>query len=276
MPAVADAVASDRDAERGRRTAVEETGRGRYAGPTRTPHADRCRRCPATRESAQLLLRRRLEARGQKRRQCEHVLLNPVGRAKEMMTCVACTYALFDIDFDSKIASTLGRFALKGRGSGEEFQMDIELSRRAFLKDTGRGRRRHDARGLRLRRDRSRLRAGHQTFQARQHHGNPQHLPLLLGRVRHHPLFQGRSQERRAGRDHPYRGRLRPSDQSRHAVPEGSGAARLREVRRGCTYPMIRKPGSDKFEPISLGRGARQDRARHEGRSRRELHREEQ
>ena len=69
--------------------------------------------------------------------------------------------------------------------------------------------------------------------------------------------------------DHP--------DQPRHALPEGRGAARLRP--RGDAarqYPMIRKPGSDKFERVSWDDGARPHRAPDEGRPRQELHRQEQ
>ena len=64
---------------------------------------------------------------------------------------------------------------------------------------------------------------------------------------------QGRSSEGRQGRDHPYRGRPGSSDQSRHAVPEGRRAARLRAcARRGCKYPHDRaSPARDKFKRVS-------------------------
>ena len=48
---------------------------------------------------------------------------------------------------------------------------------------------------------------------------------------------KGDLHEGRAGRDHPHRGRRRPPDQSRHALPERRGAARFRaRRRRGCTH----------------------------------------
>ena len=90
--------------------------------------------------------------------------------------------------------------------------------------------RRDDARSVWLRRGRGRLRRGDPALQARQLDRNPQHLHLLRGRLRDHRLLQGRSDEGRKGRDHPHRGRRRPSDQPRHALPEGRGAARLRQV----------------------------------------------
>ena len=63
---------------------------------------------------------------------------------------------------------------------------------------------------------------------------------------------QGRPCEGREGRHHPHRRRRRSPDQSRHAVPEGRGAARHRARRRRARkYPQIRKAGSDKFERVS-------------------------
>ena len=87
---------------------------------------------------------------------------------------------------------------------------------------------------------------------------------------------KGDADEGRARRDRPHRGRSGPPDQPRHALPEGRGAARLREgARRAPRSRMIRKPGTDKFERDHLGRRARPHRAADEGRPRQELRRHE-
>ena len=80
---------------------------------------------------------------------------------------------------------------------------------------------------------------------------------------------QGRSEEGREGRDHPHRGRRRPSDQPRHAVPEGRGAARLREVGDAPHQAEDPQAGLRQVRGDLLGRRARPHRAPHEGRSRR-------
>ena len=99
-------------------------------------------------------------------------------------------------------------------------------------------------------------------LQARRHHRDPQHLPLLLGRLRRHHVFQGRSGERRDGGDHPYRGRRRPSDQSRHAVPEGRGAARFRQVRtRASPSRRSASPAPTSSKTISWDEALDRDRA---------------
>ena len=51
---------------------------------------------------------------------------------------------------------------------------------------------------------------------------------------------------------------------------------RLRAAPTRLKYPMLRRPGSDKFEADFLGRSARPHRAADEGRPRQELHRQEQ
>ena len=67
-----------------------------------------------------------------------------------------------------------------------------------------------------------------------------------------------------------------PSDQSRHAVPEGRGAARLRaSPRRARSTRCVREPGANGVEAGLLGRGARPHRPADEGRPRRELHRDQ-
>ncbi len=58
--------------------------------------------------------------------------------------------------------------------------------------------------------------------------------------------------------------------------PKGAALLDIRpRRRRACIYPMIRKPGSDKFERVSWDVRARPHRAADEGRSRQELHRQE-
>ena len=73
---------------------------------------------------------------------------------------------------------------------------------------------------------------------------------------------------------YPHRGRSRSPGQSRHAVPEGRGAARLRASAETRTkYPRYREPGSRRVEAHLLGRCARPHRPADEGRPRRELRR---
>ena len=63
---------------------------------------------------------------------------------------------------------------------------------------------------------------------------------------------QGRCEEGREGRDHPHRGRSRPPDQSRHAVPEGRGAARLRaSPRRARSIRRSASPAPTSSKRIS-------------------------
>ena len=75
---------------------------------------------------------------------------------------------------------------------------------------------------------------------------------------------------------YPHRGRLRSSNQSRHAVPEGRGAARLREVRDAHEISSSPRAGQQGVEADLLGRGARPHRPPDEGRPRPELHRHQQ
>ena len=72
---------------------------------------------------------------------------------------------------------------------------------------------------------------------------------------------------------YPHRGRLRSSHQSRHAVPEGCGAARFRQVRDAHEIPADARAGQQGVEAHHVGRGARSHRPPDEGRSRRQLHR---
>ncbi len=75
--------------------------------------------------------------------------------------------------------------------------------------------------------DRVRGRAGPRV-QARANDRDAQHVSVLLGRVRHPDVRPGRPREEREVRDHPHRGRPGSPGQSRHAVPEGRGPARVR------------------------------------------------
>src|SRR5688500_9754324 len=59
---------------------------------------------------------------------------------------------------------------------------------------------------IRIWRHRGRSRRSDPGLQTGRHHRNPQHLPVLLRRLRRDPVFQGRPGERREGRDHSYRG----------------------------------------------------------------------
>ena len=82
--------------------------------------------------------------------------------------------------------------------------------------------------------------------------------------------------EGREGRHHPYRRRPGSSDQSRHAMPERRGAARLRPC--GDAHEISADPQARLRQVRAglLGLRARPHRAADEGRSRQELHRQEQ
>ena len=154
--------------------------------------------------------------------------------------------------------------------------MDMEVSRRDFMKGAGGGIAATTLGALGFGDIEAAYAAAIRPFKLANYHRNPQHLPLLRGGLRHHHVFERRSEEGRESRDHRYRGRRGSSDQPRHALPEGRGAARL----RACSdAPPISEDPQARLGQVragDLGGGARSNRAADEGRPRQELHRQEQ
>ncbi len=112
-------------------------------------------------------------------------------------------------------------------------------------------------------------------LQARTHHRDPQHLPLLRGRLRHHHVRARRQGKECAGLDRPYRGRPGPPGQSRHALPQGGRTDRLRARADPPQIPGISRSRRHRVAARRVGLGARPHRPALEGRPRQELHRQE-
>ena len=104
---------------------------------------------------------------------------------------------------------------------------------------------------------------------------DPQHLHLLLRRLRHPDLQPGRPREERQVQHHPYRGRSGPSGEPRHAVPERLGAARHRARADPAESPEIPRARQQRVQGGLLGLRARSHRHADEAGPRRELHRQE-
>ena len=111
--------------------------------------------------------------------------------------------------------------------------------------------------------------------QARAHHRDAQHLPLLLGRLRHHHLRPRRRAKNAAAEiihiegdpDHPVnRGTL---------CPKGAALLDFVHSPNRLKYPEYRAPGRDRVQARHLGLRARPHRAADEGGPRQELHRQE-
>ena len=159
--------------------------------------------------------------------------------------------------------------------ASEEPNPDLP-SRRGFIKITG-------CRTCRVEPGRSwlrRRRGGSGRFgpavQADGGERDPQHLHLLLGRLRHPDLQPRRPRQERGLRHHPHRGRSGPSGQSRHALPEGIGAARHRPFAGPPQGPQIPRAGRERVQGSLLGFRARPNRQADEGGSGQELHRHQQ
>ncbi len=104
---------------------------------------------------------------------------------------------------------------------------------------------------LRFRCSGKRLCRIHSPIQADQHGRNPKYLPLLLGRLRYHPLFQGdvRKGEKaelihvEGDTDHPTnRGTL---------CPKGAALKDFVKAKTRLQYPQVREPGSSEFKQIA-------------------------
>ena len=80
---------------------------------------------------------------------------------------------------------------------------------------------------------------------------DPQHLPVLLGRLRHHHVQPGRSEEGRKGRDHPHRGRPRSPDQRGTLCPKGAALLDFVKSETRTKYPMVREPGANEWKRMS-------------------------
>ena len=154
--------------------------------------------------------------------------------------------------------------------------MNMELSRRHFLKGAGAGLAGTTLGAFGFGDIEIRLRGGDPALQARQPDRDAQHLSLLLGRLRRHHVLQGRPEEGREGRR---------SSISRATATIRPTAARSARRAPACWTSCIRDAPEVSDDPQArlrqvragvLGRRARPHRAPDEGRSRQELHREEQ
>ena len=109
----------------------------------------------------------------------------------------------------------------------------MELSRRGFIKLTGAGLAASSLGVLGFGVAGEALGGFDPAVQADGRDRDPQHLHLLLRRLRHPDLQPWRSRQERQVRHHPYRGRSGPSGEPRHAMSERLGAAGY----RACADP---------------------------------------
>ena len=130
--------------------------------------------------------------------------------------------------------------------------MNMDLSRRAFLRGAGAGVAGTALGAFGFEGRRGRLRRSRQAVPPDQDRRGPQHLPLLRGELRHDGL---RRRERR-----PSRARWRSSTSRATATTRSTAARSARRARRRSTtsarrsrvkQPMYRKPGANGFEEVT-------------------------
>ena len=133
-----------------------------------------------------------------------------------------------------------------------------------------RGHRRFEPRGTRL--YSTGCARGGASVQAGAGHRNPQHLPLLLGCLRHTHVQPWRRCEERQAFDLSHRGRRRSSRQPRHAVPQRRGSAGFRQQQEPSALPGVSGAELKGVDAHQLGRCVASHREAAEGRPRPKLH----
>ena len=151
----------------------------------------------------------------------------------------------------------------------------MELSRRGFIKLTAASLAASSLGALGFGTAGEALAASVRPFKLDGHDRDPQHLHLLLRRLRHPDLQPWRPRKERQVRHHPYRGGSGSPGQPRHAVPERVGAARYRACADPVAIPEISGARQQRVQAGFLGLCAGPDRHADEAGPRRELHRQE-
>jgi hypothetical protein len=109
-------------------------------------------------------------------------------------------------------------------------------------------------------------------FQAFQDHGNPQHLPLLLGELRRDHVHDGRQRQEQQAGPGPCGRRPGPPGQPRHAVPQGCRSGRHDQQPEPPAFPGGPRTRWQGMEAHFMGRRDDPHRQAHEGGPRQELH----